>query len=191
MVIECDINLLDSLGISPTAYCWLIYQYKGLNYPFEHGINSTIIKYLEEKELIRVIGLEISLTEKAKDLFREREDTKNISSWIQEYCDLFPAGILNGATPVKSAKNNCLKKMITFVNQHKKITKADILEATTIYVERKKNEKYKFMTSSQNFISKDGDSLLLTFVEDGKAREEWRERIQNTNEGGSAFHKQL
>lgn len=187
MVVECDINKLLEVGLTPTTYCYLYYLFKELSYPFDKSIPGSILKKLEEDGWIKAGGV----TSQFKEFIGEREDTKKVSSWIQEYCDLFPSDLLNGATPIKSAKGNCLKKMITFVNQNKKISKADILEATAIYVERKKNEGYKYMTSSQNFISKDGDSLLLTFVEDAKARESYRENKKNTEEGGNAFYRQI
>lgn len=188
MVIECDINKLLEVGLTPTTYCYLYYLFKELTYPFVKSIPVSIIKKLEDDGWIKA-G---EVTSQFKEFIGEREDTKKVNSWIQEYCDLFPEGILNGSTPIKSAKGNCLKKMITFVNQNKKISKADILEATAIYVERKKNEGYKYMVSSQNFISKNHDSLLLTFVEDAKAREAYRERVSKEVKGeGGAFHKQI
>jgi hypothetical protein len=128
------------------------------------------------------------VTEKFKLLIGDRENTKDVTSWIDEYNHMFPTGITTGGRPLRSARSNCIKKMNTFINENKRVTKQDILEATDIYLRRKQKENYAYTVSSENFISKDKISLLLSIIEDSSSREAYR---QNKEGGGSAFHKQI
>lgn len=193
MVIECDINKLHEVGLNPTLYGYLYYIFKDLDYPFKNVIPPNKIEELSQNGWINIDADSIvTVREKFKEFINERETTKNVETWIVEYCELFPVGIYNNATPVRSSKTNCLKKMKTFVNENKKITKEDIIEATKLYLEKRGRDGYKYTMSAQNFISKDGISMLLNIIEDVQARVEYRENIiKNREDGGSAFHKQI
>lgn len=189
MVIECDIEKLYKEGLSPTSYCYLYSLFKKERFLFEEAIPISVINDLRQKGYLMYDPDNNPLvTQKFKDFIQEREDTKNVAKWIDEYNHLFPTGVHNGGRPIRSSRSNCIKKMNAFLNEHKKITKADILEATDIYLRKKQKENYAYTVSSDYFISKDGISLLLSIIEDSAAREAYR---QNREAGGSAFHKQV
>lgn len=187
MIIECNIQRLYEVGLSPTTYCYLYYLFKNENYPFEATIPISVINNLVKDSWL-INQEKPTITEKFRLFIGERENTKDVSKWIDEYNQLFPTGISNGGRPIRSSRSNCIKKMNAFINEHKKITKEDIIEATTIYLRKKQKENYAYTVSSDYFISKDGNSLLLSIIEDSSARESYR---QNKEAGGSVFHKQV
>lgn len=187
MVLECDIDKLTEARITPTAFCYMYYILKGLEFPYRMEIG--VLKYLEEEGWLKIQpNGEVILRQKFTDFIKEREDLLNVSTWIDEYHSLFPKGIYNNGRPVRASKSVCLNKMIKFIKANKKITKEDIIEATRMYILGKERDGWKYTTCSDNFISKDGNSILLSLIEDTHARESYR---NNLEAGGSVFHKQI
>jgi len=94
-----------------------------------------------------------------------RKEIPQAKEWIDEYRNLFPAGVFTGNRPVKGDKSGCIKKMDTFLKTHPNVDKETILNATKMYVDRARANGYDRMTCADYFIEKLGVSLLEGYIE--------------------------
>lgn len=104
--------------------------------------------------------------------------------WIDDWILLFPAGVKSGSRMVRSDRNDCLNKMVTFRSKHPQFTVEDIFHATDNYVKELAQKDYAFMKRAGYFIHKkdEGSELAsrcenLAFVE--KQVDKEAERVEN------------
>ncbi len=185
MILEINVEKLKEVGLTPSEYCFLIYHRKGIEFPFE--IPPFILLALQSAGWIKFEEGNVILRDKFLNLIKIQEETINVPSWINEYRDLWPEGVKSGGRPIRGDTSGCITKMQAFVNQHKSVTKEDILEVTKMYIFEKARSNYAFMSCADYFIKKDGLSILAGLLEDVTTREEFR----RNQDGGSSFHKQI
>lgn len=193
MELEIDLEKLIEKQMSPQLYCYLLAKYRGWYYPFPISEQELVwaeeqgyIKgYIATKDLnqfaIRGEFLKIAKIDKRAD---------EINSWIQEWCDLFPENLKNGAgMPIKSDVQTCKRKMLWFFKEYKQYTKEDIFEVTKMYLMERKKKNYEYLITSDYFINKDKKtSPMANLLADTNAREVWK---KNQEGGGSSFHQQI
>jgi len=80
------------------------------------------------------------------------------------YQKLWPAKIVSGGRPVKQGPMSLTKKLTTYLNKHPKTTDAQILDATKRYLATKQKENYAYISCSDYFIEKNGNSLLESYI---------------------------
>lgn len=109
---------------------------------------------------------EVKIHEEYKSIFKVKKTVskKDVEEWINDYRELFPAGINASGYPFRGSKASCVDKMIKFLNTND-YEKDIILQATKEYVAIKKRDSYQYMQLADNFISKNNVSTLLSFCE--------------------------
>lgn len=121
------------------------------------------------------------------DFILYRENTKenkkgrwiaDTEKWINEWVDLFPAGVVSGSKLLRSDRKRCLTKMAKFRQDHPSFTVEDIFEATIRYLKEQEEKEYAYTTCAVNFIDhkEKGSELAsrcenLAFVEEGADKE--------------------
>jgi len=80
------------------------------------------------------------------------------------YQKLWPAKILSGGRPVRQGPGAITKKLVIFMNKYSKVTDDEILDATKRYIATKAKDNYSFISCSDYFIDKNGNSLLEAFI---------------------------
>ncbi len=187
MILECDINLIEQAELTPSTFCYLYYLHVGKSYPFT--IPSNILEHLQELGYIKILDDDITLKPKFRQLIKEREYTKQVASWIDEWLNLFPINVRNVGVPIKSDREVCIKRMETFVKKYKQYTKEDIIEVTKMYLQDRQRKNWEYTVAAHYFIDKDGKSSpLASLLGDMTAREVYR---NNLEAGGGAFHQQV
>lgn len=107
---------------------------------------------------IRAKGLEFEAQEV------EHSESEDILDWIEEYRNLFKERF--NRTGIKGSKSACQTKMKSFLKANPKVTKEDVLAATTLYLDSL--DDYKYMQNADYFIRKNNQSRLEAFVEEYK-----------------------
>lgn len=77
----------------------------------------------------------------------------DVSTWIDEWIDIFPRSVKSGGKLVRGDKLSCERKMRVFLKEYK-YEKDIILAATRAYVASKEQEGYAYMTCAVYFIYK-------------------------------------
>lgn len=187
MILECDIELIEQSGLTPTTFCYLYYLYYGKSYPFT--IPSNVLESLQEQQYIKILDEEIVLRPKFRNLIKVREYTKTVDSWIDEWLNLFPENVSNSGIPIKSDRESCIKKMEWFVKKYKQYTKEDIIEVTKMYLQDRQRKNWEYCIAAQYLINKNNiSSPLASLLSDMNARITYR---NNLEAGGGAFHRQI
>lgn len=85
----------------------------------------------------------------------------DVDKWIDEWLQIFPAGVKSGGKLVRSDRAMCLKKMTDLVLNNK-YYKDEIIEATKEYVNSFRDNDYMYMKCATYFISKkdEGSELI-------------------------------
>ena len=86
---------------------------------------------------------------------------KDVEKWIDEWLQIFPAGVKSGGKLVRSDRKACLSKMTDLVLSSK-YYKDEIIEATKEYVNSFRDNDYMYMKCATYFISKkdEGSELI-------------------------------
>jgi hypothetical protein len=93
------------------------------------------------------------------------KDSSDFGSFVEEFYNLWPRGIMSGGYAVKSGKASCSTKLRTFLKDHKEYTQEIVLQATKNYIEKCKFNGYQYMKLANYFINKDGVSVLETWCD--------------------------
>ena len=181
---ELNIKTLVDRKLTPNAYVYLYYLVNKMICPIP--LPDTNLTMLESKGYIKIMadGKIIART-KAIELvdtegqYEYKEPTFRVEEWIEEWRNLFPAGIKSGGHYVKGSPSGCLKKMKAFVKDHPKITKTVIFEATKRYVEEYRLKRFAYMKIADYFINKDGTSMLEAYIEQYKNSPEFEVATNN------------
>lgn len=86
---------------------------------------------------------------------------KEIESWIEEWCNLFPADVEFSGYKIRSDSKYCIKKMLTFCKVNKSYTKDNIFAATRMYLLEQYAKNWAYTKQATYFISKVGQPSLL------------------------------
>lgn len=84
----------------------------------------------------------------------------NVTSWIDDWYDLWPSKIKSSGYYVKTDKQGCVRKLEKFRRKYPQYSAKLILKATKNYIDRMKLSNYGFMRLAPYFIEKDGISTL-------------------------------
>lgn len=86
---------------------------------------------------------------------------KDVKSWINEWCDLWPEGVVWNNVPIKSKPEECVNRMVKFCKDNPLYKKDTIFAATEAYLEEKEADDWNFTRRSNYFIDKRGEASLL------------------------------
>lgn len=172
---ELKINAMVEHKLSPDEYVYLYYLVKDMICPVRTMVS---LELLEKKGFIKITGRQIVARQKTMILFidsktpttnskttKNKQLAQSVDDWIQDWRELFPAGIKSGGYPVRSPKSGCAAKMKVFIKKNKDVTKEIIFTATKKYVAERALKRYEYMTLAHYFISKNSISLLEGYIE--------------------------
>lgn len=194
---DISINLLKlrDLQLTPTEYCFLVCEYKKVEYP---GLSTTqktnLLLSLEKRGWLKLMEDGNILKQKSLDIFKEDSSPLLVDTWIEEWRNIFPENTRTSGRPARGDKKACLKKMIAFCKEYPEFSRERIFEATKIYVFEMRRQNYNYMQCADYFIYKEtrkGErtSLLASILEDIKDKETFLDKIEKG--GNSAFHKEI
>ena len=101
-------------------------------------LKKGFIKITENKIIARKKSIDLLLGSELLDAVKtvatsktakNKELVGSVEDWIQEWRELFPAGIKSGGYPVRSPKSGCAAKMKVFIKKNKEVTKEIIFTA--------------------------------------------------------------
>jgi hypothetical protein len=135
------------------------------NITFETLYNLTVKfskdEILNDKELKIVVDYY-----KLENSLKEKEKISKHLQWIDEWYDLFPAGVKTGGRHyVKSSKNSCETKLLKFIREYK-YEKDVIIQATKNYLDNAAKNNYEYMSTAPHFIYKFDNSILSGYCEE-------------------------
>lgn len=165
MIININLELLNSLELTPNNYCFLY-----LLFHKQKAETSNEDKlYLQSKFYIKIIeNGDCVLRQRGIDLFVV---TDSLESFVAEYRSIFPEGVKTAGYLVRGTLQICMNKMKKFLKDYPQYSKSDILTATRYYVECKKADNYRFIQLAHYFIEKNRHSNLATYCEEIKSKE--------------------
>lgn len=172
MKITIDLERLSRLNLSPNHFCYLYCKHYGLGYSFTGIIDDSDLEHLAGEGYIKIVEDLVILRAKALNLFKVEDELNDVSSWIDTWREIFPVGVKSMGYAVRGDRTGCIKKMRAFLKQYPDFDKELIFNATKIYVDAKRKEKWSYMQLAHYFIEKDGISNLAALCEDLKTREQ-------------------
>lgn len=144
-------NLLNKFSISLTELDNILNLYMSNDVELSENQLIIITEYYKIENLFK------------RQLLNEK-DVKKLD-WIDEWYNLFPAGVKTGGKHyIKSSKNSCETKLLKFIREYK-FNKDTILKATQNYINDCKNNNYEYMSTAPYFIYKDNNSILSGYCE--------------------------
>lgn len=148
----------------------------------EHGVEP-FYKDLETEGFIKITGdglKDISIRDLGLELIGQSK-SDSIIELAEKIRNLFPVGVKSGGYPVRSSVVDIADKLRRFFKKHKSYTQEQVLEATTKYVNRKKDEGYGYMQKAVFFIEKDGMSTLASEIDSFSEEKETPSVVTNIN----------
>lgn len=139
--------------------------------------------YLEARGFIKITGdglKEVSIRDLGLELIGQSK-SDSIIELANKIRDLFPVGVKSGGYPVRSSVVDIADKLRKFFKKHKSYTQEQVIEATTKYVNRKKNEGYSYMQKAVFFIEKDGMSTLASEIDALQETSSGDNYVENTD----------
>lgn len=79
-----------------------------------------------------------------------------------KYLEIFPKMILPSNKPARVSKKIIMKQLTWFFTTYPQYDKDLVLKATAYYVETFREQEFKFMRTSQYFISKEATNRMIT-----------------------------
>jgi len=193
MEVQLDIDSIKQNNLTPHLYLFLLYLEENRKFPWP--VSEEELEFLQKESWVRFSSEGIILRPKFAKEFPGKTPLKNTSQrkevvedWVDEWRNLFPAGVKSGGRPIKGDKKGVLKKMKAFVKEYPKTSKEDIFRATKNYILEKKQEDYKFMICADYLINKDGSSMLSSLIESLETDSGQSKIIE---ERGGKFHKEI
>lgn len=172
------IELLQKFSINQLIVLYSIYK-KDVSYikarmAYEN-IEYTTYKQLADLKLIeevddKIIFKNLKLTplgvEQSKEIANLFKPTKVDIDWIDEWYNLFPAKTKNRAGFfIKTDKADCNKKLEKLLSLYPEYNKDMIFKATKNYINQQSINRFEYCQKSNNFVSKDDTSTLLSYLE--------------------------
>ena len=128
--------------------------------------NSIHAKFLEQEGFIKILGNsleDIVIREKFIKFVPpiSTNKAKEVKVWFDEWFNLFQEGQKAGSGMyIRSDQHDALDKMVRFVTKYK-YSKETIIEATKEYLRKQKLDGYKFCSTANYLIFKQGRGSLL------------------------------
>lgn len=189
---DITINLLkiQKHGLTPTLYCFLYCLQADIEFPWK--LSDSQIKALEESEWLKITNDGLFTRAKFRTTFKKELEgllaSERVEDWITEWRSLWPSKVKSASRPVIGDKQGVLKKMTLFVKENKEYTKQEIFDATKAYLYEKERDSHRYMTCADYFISKDGSSMLASWIETIRLN---GHSLLNTERSGGHFHKEI
>ncbi len=89
---------------------------------------------------------------------------QRVRALVVEYIKLWPTKLASGGRPIRQGPVALTKKLHAFLSKHPKVTDAEILNATGRYLAAKKKDGYQYISCSDYFIDKSGNSILESYL---------------------------
>lgn len=168
MKITIDLDVLEKKRLNPTQYVYLylkaVHKINAID-----SISEEDLEMLEDEGYIKISDNGVVLRQVSLDLFKTLVED-NSMDWIEEWRQLFPLGVKMAGYAVRGDKQNCTKKMKSFMKKYPDFTKEDIFDATRAYIDDRRKDNWNYIKLAHYFIEKDGASSLAALCEDIKAR---------------------
>ena len=179
---EIDLVKLVKFNLTADEYIWLHQRYYDTAIPVNYVLDKD---KLQANGWVKVLPDQIVIRNKTKNMFEggeyvydEDQDSVNTDTITYQLSKVKEwASIYREQFPVKNSVNRmlratlpaCSKKLEIFIKNYstknKVITKDMVLEATKKYLKEQARERYTYTKAANYFIEKDGDSLLLQYIE--------------------------
>ncbi len=174
-MIKIDKETLEKWKISPNCV-WNLYCIEN-KLDFTKDSLEVICNKQDKLIIINNDTNVINITKKGLDILKDfmvisgsKEDKvvleKDLLDFCNKYRDLFPSGILSGNRPIKGDKQGVYKKLKKFISENKEYTFDVILEVTKKYINKCKQNNYKYISCADYFIEKNNSSLLSSMCEE-------------------------
>jgi len=128
--------------------------------------NSIHAKFLQQEGWIKILGEsleDIVIRERFINFIPQNSTTKakEVRIWFNEWFDLFQEGQKSGSGMyIRSDKIDALEKMVRFITKYK-YSKETIIEATKEYLRKQRLDGFKFCSTANYLIFKQGRGSLL------------------------------
>lgn len=165
MKITINFERIKTLKLTPNQYFFLACKVGNFEPWFE--LSAEEFDTLQDEGYIKNTEEGVVVRMKATRLINDSgviPDT-DIEKLVDQYRALFPVGVKTGGYPVKGDRQNCLKKMKTFLANHD-FTPNEIIDATRAYLAIQKRQNWKATQLAHYYIEKDGISNLSSMCED-------------------------
>lgn len=172
MVINVNLQLLKEKEITVNQFFILLYYYLqnketlAFTFSWEEVVKLSKLGFLV---IYSINSKSVGLTSKSQTLInkvlgQKIADVQNLASQMRE---LFPKGIKPGANQSWRGSVSCLVgKLNTFFRKYgNDWTTQEVLNATQRYVDNF-GDDMRFMQTLKYFIEKDGESTLLSYLEE-------------------------
>lgn len=190
MEITIDLFKIQKHGLTPTLYSFLYCLQAEIEFPWL--LSDKQIEALEAQEWLKSTPDGIFTRAKFRTVFKKELSgllaVEAVEDWIGEWRALWPSGVKSASRPVIGDKQGVLKKMTAFLKENKEFTKQEIFDATKAYIYEKERDSYRYVTCADYFISKDGSSMLASWIETIRLN---GHSLLNTERGGGHFHKEI
>lgn len=181
---------LKELCMSPSMYAYLYSMYYGMEYELANEqVKAAMNVALQKLGYLKIAAEGIVLRSSCGKLFEEVITDEGVSTWIEEWRDLFPKGVKSGNRPVRGERRGVLSKMKAFIKNNPDVTKDQIFEATRQYVFDASIKGYQFIICADYFIDKNNSSVLAAVIED--ISENGSVLRNSSGDGDSHWHKEI
>lgn len=142
----------------------------------KHGVSCTIKKIHEEYEIRQLIlcelledngrtitplGLSV-LSDILKVIEKKPEMIVVNEEFAKKYLEIFPKMMLPSNKPARAPIKAIIKNLTWFLHTYPQYNEELIMRATQYYVQKYAEQDYKFMRTSQFFISKEATNRTIT-----------------------------
>lgn len=179
MGLRINFAQLPKIGITQKEYYLLLALYANPNFPYNEATLS-FYSTLLSKEYVSVNNGILNLTTSGRRIVKttayQVDDTEysfSVEALAKKLRELFPEG-KKDMTPYywRGNSREIEAKLSDFLKKNPEYTEEQILNATNRYLESYKSRgDLTFMQLLKYFIEKDGNSTLLTFLENYKEDE--------------------
>lgn len=178
---------LEKLDLKPLEYVFLFYLFSKIDYIDMFTEKSIdLVKLVDNKFIVVQKDIPI-LTNKGKKLF-DALINSDLDTNCKKYQALFPNNVKSGGkVPIRSNINDIKEKFTRFFKIYD-YTWEDILGATKLYLDDKKLDNWKYISTAAHFIIKQEHdmgkkSLLASYIDMYKVKDEECQIQKNKNEG--------
>lgn len=173
MGVRINFAHLPKFGITQKEYYLILAIHANANFPYTNTVNP-LYDSLIDKGMLSYNGTTLNVTTLGRRLIKQTayvvEDTEylvSVEDLAKKLKELFPEG-RKESTPYywRGNSKEIEAKLTEFLKKNPNYTEEQILNATQRYLNAYKSQSdYRYMQLLKYFIEKDGNSTLLTFLE--------------------------
>lgn len=183
MIEKINLDALKKLGVSIIQFNLLLY----LAYPHEENDLEVLSEKgyitVDDKDFIHLTDEGLKFVNKMTYQINNYKQMENIEDLVKTLREIFPTGKKPGQPYYwRGNSSEIERKIMLFKAKNPQYSNEQIVQATKNYVESYKNDT-TYMQLLKYFIEKNGESQLLTFVEnldtpDEITKADWTSQIR-------------